>query len=121
MDGKLHIVSVNQDSLVTPRRRNGAAVHLNSMRRAFRQLGARVSEVDESDKDQTEEKLVRISENAPVSMIYERYALGRSCAARFARKRGIPYALEVNALLLICSRRAGGGRCRTKKTKGKTL
>ena len=121
MDGKLHIVSVNQDPLVTPRRRNGAAVHLNSMRRAFRQLGARVSEVDESDKDQTEEKLARISENAPVSMIYERYALGRSCAARFARKRGIPYALEVNAPLADLQPSCWRGQMQSEKDKREDL
>ena len=99
MDGKLHIVSVNQDPGISPWRRKGAAVHLNSIRKAFRQLGARVTEVDESDERQTELRLEKISRDSPISMIYERYALGRAAAARFANKKNIPYALEVNAPL----------------------
>jgi glycosyltransferase involved in cell wall biosynthesis len=99
MDGTLQIVSVNQDPGISPGRCKGAAVHLNAMRHAFRQLGARVMEIDESDEGKTEKQLEDIHGRIPISVIYERYALGRSSAARFAMKRNIPYALEVNAPL----------------------
>ena len=99
MDGRLHVVSVNQDPQVSPTHRKGAAVHLNSMRHAFTQLGARVTAVDENDERQIEARLENIFSNSPIDIIYERYSLGRSRAARFANKQGIPYALEVNAPL----------------------
>ena len=98
-NGSLHIVSINQDPGISPRRQKGAAVHLNAMREAFRQLGAHVTGVDESDEQQVRRSLQDISERAPISIIYERYALGRSSAARFALERNIPYVLEVNAPL----------------------
>jgi len=121
MDGKLHIVSVNQDPLISPRRRNGAAVHLNSMRHAFMQLGASVTEVDESDEQQIGARLENIFSNAPISMIYERYALGRSSAARFANKNGIPYALEVNSPLADKQQLRWRGQIEKEKDKNEDL
>ncbi len=99
MAEKLNIVSVNQDPGISPTRKKGAAVHLNAMRQAFRQLGAEVTEVDENDEWQIGRQLQHIFNNTPISMIYERYSLGRSGAARFAKKWNIPYALEVNSPL----------------------
>jgi len=99
MKGKLHIVSVNQDPGISPTRKKGAAVHLSAMRKAFRQLGAEVTEVDESDEWQTGKRLQQVFKRTPINMIYERYSLGRSTAARFASRWNIPYTLEVNSLL----------------------
>ena len=93
MDGRIHIVSVNQDPGISPARKKGAAVHLNAMRKAFRQLGATVTDLDESDPQQVARRLQAISGKTPISMIYERYALGRSSAARFARKQAVPFAV----------------------------
>jgi glycosyltransferase involved in cell wall biosynthesis len=69
------------------------------MRQAFRQLGAQVTEVDECVEQKVSRRLQDIFDRTPVSMIYERYALGRSSAARFALEQNIPYVLEVNAPL----------------------
>jgi len=99
MTAPLHIISVNQDSGISPTRKKGAAVHLQAMRAAFRQLGAVVWDVDERDGSKLREKLQRINGRQAVQLIYERYALGRSAAARFAQEQGIPLALEVNAPL----------------------
>lgn len=96
---RLHVVSVNQDRGIAPDRRKGAAVHLRSMRRAFDRLGARVSTVDESDGSSVLFQLHAIHRTWPIDVIYERYALGKSAAAEFARAHGIPFALEVNAPL----------------------
>lgn len=95
----LHILSVNQDPGISPRRRKGAAVHLDAMRQAFRQLGAHVTEVDECNQEKLRQRLLDINDSAPIGMIYERYALGRSSTARFALQENIPYVLEVNAPL----------------------
>jgi len=97
MDGQLHIVSVNQDPKLSPECRQGAAIQLSSMRRAFRQLGAHVTAVDEGDARQTQAKLEKAHSNRPVNLIYERYKHAKSSAAGFAASQGIPYALEVNA------------------------
>lgn len=99
MTAPLHIISVNQDRGISPARKKGAAVHLRSMRAAFRQLGAVVWEVDEFDGLKLRETLQGIARCQAVQLIYERYALGRSAAAQFALERDIPYALEVNAPL----------------------
>lgn len=114
MPEKLNIVSVNQDPGISPTRKKGAAVHLNAMRQAFRQLGAEVTEVDEIDEWQIGKRLQHIFKRAPISMIYERYSLGRSGAARFAKKWNIPYALEVNSPLAEEQARWRGTRERGK-------
>ena len=95
----LHIVSVNQDRGISPTREKGAAVHLKAMRQAYKNLGARVSPVDESDGSRVLFRLHGLQKENPIDLIYERYALGKSAAAEFARAHGISLALEVNAPL----------------------
>lgn len=99
MPDSLHIISVNQDSGIDPGRKKGAAVHLRAMRQAFAQLGAGVTAIDEHDPDRLRRQLQRATDLQRADLVYERYALGRSAAAEFARDNGIPYALEVNAPL----------------------
>ena len=99
MSRPLHIVSVNQDPGIDPARKKGAAVHLCAMREAFRCLGAEVTEIDEPEPLRLREMLPQCADRGPIGLIYERYALGRSEAARFAGEQHIPYALEVNAPL----------------------
>jgi starch synthase len=99
MSRPLHIVSVNQDPGINPARKKGAAVHLRAMREAFRCLGAEVTEIDEPEPLRLREILPQSADCGPIGLIYERYALGRSEAARFASEQRIPYALEVNAPL----------------------
>jgi glycosyltransferase involved in cell wall biosynthesis len=94
----VRIVCLNQDAGIGPGRKKGAAVHLAAMRDAFAVLGADVVPLDESDESRVEAALV--TEHARgVDLIYERYALGKSAAARFARAQRIPLVLEVNAPL----------------------
>jgi glycosyltransferase involved in cell wall biosynthesis len=69
------------------------------MRRAFSQLGAQVSSVDEDDGARMLFRLHGIHRETPIDLIYERHALGKSAAAEFARAHDIPLALEVNAPL----------------------
>ena len=97
MDGQLHIVSVNQDPKLSPGCRQGAAIQLSSMRKAFKHLGAHVTAVDEGDARQTQAKLEKAHSNRPVNLIYEQYMPAKSSAAGFATSQRIPYALEVNA------------------------
>jgi glycosyltransferase involved in cell wall biosynthesis len=99
MAGSLHIISVNQDSGIDVGRKKGAAVHLRAMREAFGQLGATVTAIDEDEPGRLQARLRREAGRQPPDLLYERYALGRSAAAAFAREHGIPYALEVNAPL----------------------
>lgn len=99
MTRPLHIVSVNQDSGISPLRRKGAAVHLTAMRQAFRKLGHVVTELDEHQEAKLHSTLLETHRNDSVDLVYERYALGRSCSARFAQAHGIPHVLEVNAPL----------------------
>lgn len=96
MEGKFHIVSVNQDPNLSSGRHPGAARQLNAMRKAFRQLGAQVTEVDESDARRTQAGLEKVHCSTPVSLIYERHIPGRSIAAAFARANGVPYSVEIN-------------------------
>ena len=99
MANSLHIVSVNQDPGIDPTRKKGAAVHLRAMREAFAGLGAEVTAIDEDDPDRLRRRLQRAFDLQRPDLLYERYALGRSAAARFARCNGIPYSVEVNAPL----------------------
>jgi glycosyltransferase involved in cell wall biosynthesis len=99
MTTSLHLVSINQDPGIDPKRKKGAAVHLAAMRTAFRQLGLKVTVIDESDPAQLQTALEQIAEQKGADLIYERYAHGRSLAARFALRHGIPYVVEVNAPL----------------------
>jgi glycosyltransferase involved in cell wall biosynthesis len=99
MTRPLHIISVNQDPGIDPGRKKGAAVHLEAMRAAFRQLGLEVTAIDEPDPRRLHDRLQLVARRQAVDVVYERYSLGRATAARFARAGGIPYVLEVNAPL----------------------
>lgn len=103
------VLSVNQDGGIGPERAKGAAVHLNAMRDAFSGLGAACRGIDEPDDARLTEALSIALEQAPVDLIYERYALGKSAAARFAAEHEIPLVLEVNAPLADEQRRWRGG------------
>jgi glycosyltransferase involved in cell wall biosynthesis len=103
------VLSVNQDVGIDPARAKGAAVHLNSMREAFSKLGAVCHGVDEPDDKRLSEALCAAIDQGPVDVIYERYALGKSVASRFADANGIPLVLEVNAPLADEQRRWRGG------------
>ena len=103
------VLSVNQDSGIGPERAKGAAVHLNAMRNAFSGLGAACRGIDEPDDTRLTEALSVAHDQAPVDLIYERYALGKSAAARFAVEHEIPLVLEVNAPLADEQRRWRGG------------
>jgi len=103
------VLSVNQDAGISPGRAKGAAVHLNAMREAFTGLGAACTGIDEPDDARLEDALLAAVEKGRIDLIYERYALGKSAASRFAAARGIPLVLEVNAPLAEEQRRWRGG------------
>lgn len=102
------VLSVNQDAGIDPHRAKGAAVHLNAMREAFSGLGAACRGIDEPDDTRLTRALQAALDLGPVDLIYERYALGKSTAARFATEYGIPLVLEVNAPLADEQRRWRG-------------
>ncbi|HXV61252.1 MAG TPA: glycosyltransferase [Vicinamibacteria bacterium] len=95
----MRVAFVNQDPGVAPDRRKGAAVHLGAMRSAFGELGAHVVALDESDPARLQSRLRGVLKENSVSMVFERYALGRSEAAEVAVEWGIPFVLEVNSPL----------------------
>jgi len=102
------ILSVNQDAGIGPERAKGAAVHLNAMREAFSSRGADCRGIDEADDKRLTEMLGAAMERGPVDLIYERYALGKSTASKFAAEHQIPLVLEVNAPLADEQRRWRG-------------
>jgi glycosyltransferase involved in cell wall biosynthesis len=92
------VALVNQDSGIGPGREKGAAVHLEAMAEAFRELGSRVVRIDEPEPD----RLVALLDQhgaEGVDLVYERYTLGRTLALRWAQSKGIAHVLEVNAPL----------------------
>ena len=93
------VISVNQDSGIGPDRAKGAAVHLRAMREAFCELGAQCLALDEPDDEQLWSTLEERHSLCAIDLIYERYALGKSTAARFAAEHNVPLVLEVNAPL----------------------
>lgn len=95
----LRIASVNQDPGIAPSRNKGAAVHLEAMRKAFAGLGFDVAALDVPDGGSLHRKLALMIRSRAPGLIYERYALGKACAAKFAQRHGIPLVLEVNAPL----------------------
>ena len=94
----MRIASVNQDSGISPERAKGAAVHLQAMRNAFSQLGCEVDAFDTPEPAALLNSLER-RHGRGYGMVYERYALGRDQAARYAARHRIPYVLEINAPL----------------------
>lgn len=103
------VLAVNQDAGINPGRAKGAAIHLNSMREAFTKLGAVCHGIDQPDDKRLSKALRAAVDQGPVDVIYERYALGKSAASRFADANRIPLILEVNAPLADEQRRWRGG------------
>ena len=103
------VVSVNQDSGIGPGRAKGAAVHVDAMRSAFQKVGCRCMGLDEPDDDRLLHALRAQLATGAIDVIYERYALGKSAAAKFAAENDIPLVLEVNAPLAGEQRRWRGG------------
>ena len=97
------MLSVNQDAGISPGRAKGAAVHLCAMREAFAKLGANCLGVDEPDDTRLTDTLHAAINQGPADLIYERYALGKSAASRFAVARGIPLVLEPNGPYEMCN------------------
>ena len=102
------VISVNQDSGIGPDRAKGAAVHLKAMREAFCAMGAQCLAMDEPDDQQLWSALEERHNLGAIDLIYERYALGKSTAARFAAEHDVPLVLEVNAPLAQEQRRWRG-------------
>ncbi|HZJ71336.1 MAG TPA: glycosyltransferase family 4 protein [Planctomycetota bacterium] len=95
------VACVNQDPGIMPTSRKGAAVHVESMRRAFRAVGARVAELDEKDEAALDARLTALlSGRTGPALVYERYALGCVTASRVAARHERPHVLEVNAPLI---------------------
>ena len=74
----MRVACVNQDPGIQPDRHKGAAVHLAAMRAAFASLGADVIALDEADGGRLRQRLETVWREAPIDLVYERYALGRS-------------------------------------------
>ena len=96
----MRVACVNQDSGIQPKRKKGAAVHLREMRRSFAALGADVVAIDNGDAEGVRSALREAWDEAPIDMVYERYALGAKEGAEFAIDREIPHVLEVNTPLI---------------------
>lgn len=103
------VVSVNQDSGIGPGRAKGAAVHVDAMRSAFQKVGCRCMGLDEPDDDRLLHALRAQLATGAIDVIYERYALGKSAAAKFAAENDIPLVLEVNSPLAGEQRQWRGG------------
>ena len=97
----MRVACVNQDPGIHPGKKKGAAVHVNAMRSAFERLGSEVLGIDEASDDALRARLLAEHRQAPLGLLYERYALGKSAAARFAEEHGLPRILEVNAPLAL--------------------
>lgn len=96
----MKVAFVNQDPGIDPAREKGAAVHLRALRAALAGCGAEVVALDEPDDSVLRAALGAEWGRGPFDLVYERYALGRTAACRFAVERDVPFALEVNAPLL---------------------
>lgn len=90
---------MNQDRGIRPERKKGAAVHLREMRRSFAALGAEVLPVDAAEPEEVRRRLDAAWAEAPLDLVYERFALGATAATEFAGERGVPLAVEVNTPL----------------------
>lgn len=96
----MRIAFVNQDRGISPEGEKGAAVHLAALRNALTHTGAEVLAFDQPHDDKLVSDLDRAWRAGHFDLIYERYALGKDTACRFAKQVGVPFALEVNSPLL---------------------
>lgn len=97
--GLVRVAHVNADRGIEPTRKKGAAIHVEAMRQAFGRVGASVVAFDVSDAAVLRRRLAESHEREPIDLLYERHALGAFAASEFARERGIPHVIEVNAPL----------------------
>ncbi len=97
----MRIAFVNQDRGISPDREKGAAVHLSALRKALARRGAKVLAFDQPDDSALLDELSRAWRDGPFDLVYERYALGKDTACRFAQTTEVPFALEVNSPLLV--------------------
>ena len=95
----MRIVHLNTDRGVRPGKSKGAVVHVESMRAAFRGLGADLVALDAFDEVAVLAGLERAHQQQAIELVYERFALNSNWGVRFARRHGIPHVLEVNAPL----------------------
>lgn len=95
----MKIAHVNQDPGISPKRKKGAAIHINAMRQAFGELGAEVVAIDVKSSEAVLEALEVASNSGPLDLIYERYALGCGAAFEFSRANNTAFVLEVNSPL----------------------
>jgi glycosyltransferase involved in cell wall biosynthesis len=115
------VISVNQDPGIGPDRAKGAAVHLKAMREAFCAMGAQCLAMDEPDDQQLWASLEERHRLGAIDLMYERYALGKSTAARFAAEHDVPLVLEVNAPLAQEQRRWRGASDEAEDARQDTL
>lgn len=106
----MRVACVNQDSGIAPERKKGAAVHLCAIRKALAAEGAEVFAIDAAEGDAVESRLAELEDDAPLDLIYERFALGATAAASYASRRNIPLVLEMNAPLSTEAARWRGTR-----------
>ena len=97
---RVRIAFINQDRGIGPDREKGAAVHLRALRQALVQEGAQVLAFDEHDDRRLLDALHTAWNQEPFDLVYERFALGKDAACKFAIDHNVPFALEVNAPLL---------------------
>ncbi len=95
----MRVAYVNQDPGVGPGRHKGAAAHVAALQSALAELGCEVLALERKDDAGVLAGLERAHAHRPIDFLYERHALGAIGAARFARARGVPLLLEVNAPL----------------------
>lgn len=104
----MRVAHVNPDPGIAPGRPKGAAVHVEAIRQALRELGADVLAVDAGRDLEVRERLDAAHSASPVALVYQRYALERFEAFEFARAHDLPFVLEVNAPLAEEARRWRG-------------
>lgn len=97
----MKIAHVNQDRGIAPHEKKGAAIHLSVLRRAFAECGAAVRALDVPDPVRLAAALEAEHAIAPFDLVYERHARGALAGGEFARRRGVPLVLEVNAPLAL--------------------
>lgn len=95
----MRVAHVNCDPGIAPGRSKGAAVHVEAVRRALARQGALVHAID-AGAERVRGLLESAAATGGLDLVYERYALGAGAAQAFARDRGTPYVLEVNAPLI---------------------
>lgn len=102
----LRIAQVCADPGIAPGATKGAALHLRGMAAGLMAEGHRVATYAarpaEGDHPAPVALLADLerSPREPYELIYERYALGHLGGLHAARRRGVPFVLEVNAPLL---------------------